>query len=56
MQQITIIPTTLLYINVLSKNYTRNYMVYCVKNYILSHKLLELHCNIYVYYVEYYIA
>ena len=29
------------------KNYGRNYMMYCVENYILFEKLLELHCNIY---------
>ena len=29
------------------KNYTRKYMMYCLENYILYNKLLELHCNIY---------
>ena len=29
------------------KSYTSNYMMYSVENYILSDKLLELHCNIY---------
>ena len=29
------------------KNYTRKYIMYYVENYILSDKLLELHCNIY---------
>ena len=29
------------------KNYTGKYMMYCVENYILFEKLLELHCNIY---------
>ena len=50
------------------KNYGRNYMMYCVENYILFDKLLELHCNIYdvlfkkysakcmMYYVENYTA